>query len=797
MMKRCMLLGYASLSAMAFAHDKSHDAFYTAETGYVTLDASDTGNGANSSFHSANNWSDGKAPHSGTNYYVKAEKTLYLDYVHDSSEPDGFEGDSLVVAGEVRMSGAWGQVADCGPLTMLPDSSFYWVNVGHVTGGSVDVKGTGSGAGKAVRFLSGRQDDTNAYAMKALMTFSSDVDGELHWQLANGKNQGVTFTVLDDWPDFRGTFRIGSQLVFQTENGSYRTPGRLIISPNAMLTLSADAGASEIGTLTILSNGVLNLSAVNGLQTVRVARKLEVEPGAIVIPQSFDGDHVPAHEFHPVFELSAEAVGAGLPDFAAIQVAMCGREFSLSEGHSPKFTIFPKLTWVVRDAADGGKVVGFSYKETVAVKESMSYPKNGFVENGTGSLDPALYWGDGLYPQSGKEYYCRAKYNLIIAQTAKPYVFPGDSFLLDGASLGIYYDVTFPNIVLAGNGRVRLLSKDAVYHLRGTATAVRKGNEVSFRIVSGDRSTMSLDSDIAGDGVLRFCMDTEQSANSWDKTLPCGFVELTGDNSAFSGKMVVDCWQETPPKYAPYFGEAPYVAGPASNITLRVSSQKNLGGALPKVTYDALTISNECRLTVKSTADFDEPTRGWYFPQNAYLKVEQDAVATVTSPLTFGAKVVKEGRGVLMLGGTAMTAAGAVSRPKIHVAEGALGFISASSVAGLDVEFAAGAYCRIPAKPGDAEFAAKGVCLTNASLSSAGNIPVVIDMSGVDVAAKERVSVAICTVPSDQAQAYAGILSVVRPARGYSAKIVPVENGDMTTTLCALVGPNGFAVVLR
>ncbi len=135
MMKRCMSLGCALLSAVAFADDKSHDAFYTAETGYVTLDASDTGNGANSSFHSAKNWSDGKAPHSGTNYYVKAGKTLYLDDVGNSSVPAGFDGDSLVVAGVILMNGAWGRVADCGPLTMLPDSSFYWVNVGHVTGG--------------------------------------------------------------------------------------------------------------------------------------------------------------------------------------------------------------------------------------------------------------------------------------------------------------------------------------------------------------------------------------------------------------------------------------------------------------------------------------------------------------------------------------------------------------------------------------------------------------------------------------------------------------------------------------
>ena len=44
--------------AAALAYDTSFDAVYTAETGYVTLEGNDTGNGVNSSFHSAKNWSD-------------------------------------------------------------------------------------------------------------------------------------------------------------------------------------------------------------------------------------------------------------------------------------------------------------------------------------------------------------------------------------------------------------------------------------------------------------------------------------------------------------------------------------------------------------------------------------------------------------------------------------------------------------------------------------------------------------------------------------------------------------------
>ena len=121
MKNKLKLIGVAVCAAVCvcvFAYDKSYDDIYTAATGYVTLNANDSGNGANSSFHSAKNWSDKDVPpnygvpHAGTNYYVKAEKTLYLDNVASSSTATGFAGDSIVVAGRVLMTGAWGKIAD-------------------------------------------------------------------------------------------------------------------------------------------------------------------------------------------------------------------------------------------------------------------------------------------------------------------------------------------------------------------------------------------------------------------------------------------------------------------------------------------------------------------------------------------------------------------------------------------------------------------------------------------------------------------------------------------------------------
>ena len=104
-MKIVVAVSCGVLGVAFSVYGANYDVSYTAKTGYVTLEGNDSGNGANSSFHSANNWSDKEAPHTGTNYFVKAGKTLDLDWVLRGETPGGFAGDSIVVGGRVRMNG--------------------------------------------------------------------------------------------------------------------------------------------------------------------------------------------------------------------------------------------------------------------------------------------------------------------------------------------------------------------------------------------------------------------------------------------------------------------------------------------------------------------------------------------------------------------------------------------------------------------------------------------------------------------------------------------------------------------
>ena len=177
----------------------------------------------------------------------------------------------------------------------------------------------------------------------------------------------------------------------------------------------------------------------------------------------------------------------------------------------------------------------------------------------------------------------------------------------------------------------------------------------------------------------------------------------------------------------------------------------------------------------------------------------EGAVATVTSPITYGTKLVKEGAGTLMLGGTAAVSPDIVGRPRLEVGEGALGFVSASAIRGIDVFFAENTTLRLRAKPTDPAMANQGVDLTDASLSCDSTIPVSFDMADVDVENGERVSIAICTVPSAQVQAYSDAFSFSELPRKYEAKIEWLSNSaDSTKTLVVTIGkPSGFVLVVR
>ena len=98
---------------------------YDATTGYVTF-SGDWVKG----FASEAGWSDGLAPHSGTNYYIGAGNSLSAD---SSAQNKTFQGDRLVVAGSVFHGVSGGYTVGWCPVEFLPGATYVFYSVGSIS----------------------------------------------------------------------------------------------------------------------------------------------------------------------------------------------------------------------------------------------------------------------------------------------------------------------------------------------------------------------------------------------------------------------------------------------------------------------------------------------------------------------------------------------------------------------------------------------------------------------------------------------------------------------------------------
>ena len=126
-----------------------------------------------------------------------------------------------------------------------------------------------------------------------------------------------------------------------------------------------------------------------------------------------------------------------------------------------------------------------------------------------------------------------------------------------------------------------------------------------------------------------------------------------------------------------------------------------------------------------------------------------------------------------------------------------MGFVSSTAIMGLDVAFSAGTSLRVQAVQSDADMAARGVDLTDASIVSESTIPITVDMAGVVPGAGGRISAAVCTVPESAMPEYENLFVVGSMPRGYKSALTWVPNPDSTRTLRVVILSRGFVVDFR
>lgn len=794
-MKRLVSVGCALCTMLAMA---GYDDEYTAATGYVTFSGSNWRSGTPNNLDTATGWSDGKPPHSDSNYYIKVSAKYFPGYIFDKDFPP-FQGRKLVVGGQIVQQGQANSYMPWGDTLFLPGSEYFMYCYPNVNSGVFTITGT---AEKPVNFSFS---STSLCTWPVAADFRSDPTGYAVFRqrtdcpLADYP-YGLDMNCTGDWSQYFGTMFLHQNWTFR--HACPRIPGTIVLSAkDSKMQFTGTSGEPMVGTLKMGTGSSVHW-AYSSSQVLFVSNRLEVADGVTMKPHKVSG-HALCTEATPVpfLKLSGEAVAAGVPDFEKIVV----NDTSKYMGPIPRV----KVTF--EDADDGAKVACASYYRYVSLTNGNG--QSAFCR--TGSWDgyrPENYWNDGQYPVAGTDYF--SGWNTLVRPDeadAANYVFPGN-LLVFVYNLGLYCNTTMRIIAAARDGggfseghphpKLYLVGNRKTFFLRGglelvdmadpsASTKTSKGLSVAV----GDANTMLIESDISGKGFLAFYLASVSSESHKDATIWNGCVDLSGDNRKFLDKMIVKA--DLLDSDNGYFPATPaFEPGPSSNVTLRVHAQKNLGGSLPSFAFDALTVSNECRLVLADTATYDDATRGWFFPRKAYLGVLSNSVAKVQSTVTLGGELVKEDPGSVIF--SALAQENDADTKKITVRGGAIGAASATVFDGIPLDFATGAGLAVEAHPADQTFAARGFTYTDVSkLTSAGTITVTITGVADWTEGFVPFTVGICTVPTAQAATLAGKMRAKKPAKGIGAKIVTIDNGDGTTTIAANCDRFGMVLLVR
>ena len=760
----------------------AYDSLYTEETGYVTLLRSDDSH--THSWDSIGNWKDQiDAPNPSKNYYVGSALTLNVKMNDSGQTPGPFLGEKLVVAGRLYDYGTGGWYSLLGKnVTMLPGSEYYMTSAGHVYSEGLQIDGT---VENPVLFT--YDNGSGKYVKNLKIEFISGADGCVFF---SAPRKGVGYELVSSMPNFLGTIKVGSQVDLSAQ--SMTMPGAFaIVEPGSFLRLRDISGMSTVGSFSAVAGAGLEFSGAENEHVLYVTNSLSLAAGSYVKTNKLRKWDYGTPPVCPAIRLSAEAAAAGMPEIDKIDVlcnSMAGRLAS---------DIIPEMRLVSYDLPDGEKSIGVTYYEVVKLTNNTLLAMTPFLDKSNANWTEANngaahFWSDGQDPSPEKDYYIPDSYGVFFCASG----FDGHALILKGEvwfSIASDY-LTIPLIVDgSSSARIRLRNVGNNFELAGT---LRKEGPRPMLLCAGNRNKLKVSSALSGGGDIVSWLKPEDDD---DPANFVGTVEFSGDNSAYRGKIHVRAGSPGDFSEAPAFnGREPWEPSAVSNVTLEVSCKTNLGGTLESFAFNALSVSNECRLVLRETATFDEMSRGWLFGERAYLKVPAGKNATVKNRITYGTEVVKEGSGTLTLaskpwflsnGDSVETSNGA----RLTVAEGRLGVAAADALVGLSVEFAAGTGLVLPIEGvGDG----RGVDLTDVTVSAPHGIPVFFDTAALPEWPMKPVVTPVCTILADS-QLLASLRTGKKAYKGTRTTFVPQSNGDGTVTVNAVTEYTGLRIIVR
>ena len=420
---------------------------------------------------------------------------------------------------------------------------------------------------------------------------------------------------------------------------------------------------------------------------------------------------------------------------------------------------FPIQDLELQENADGSRTLYLVGREVVTVVSGAG----AFTYAGSDEK-----WSDGRMPHADKDYFIAYTDSPTTVEFTEDTVFPGPNALVRNATLKIHADVTIPNLVLARTAQVAVSSKtDRLNRLSGrigiygeatetypsSHTTVFTASETSKK----DPYVLEVAADLYGPGVL-------QLRNN-------GIVRLTGDNSAFTGRMI-------------WYLDA---AKPESNQSiLEIDNATSLGGELPAFDPAAIAIANNGTIRALKTLSLASETRGIRIQGPSVFEAPEGVTFAISNQIDYASVLTKKGSGVLALGGTPTVGADG----RLDIAEGTLKPISGSAFRGLSVSFATGTVMLF-----DPAVTPDGVEV--GSLASEGQ-RVTVRLAREDDGQYHHETVPLFVAPTfERAQELAGRLSVKCPYARHAVTLSVVPTEDGRGKVVAEIQPSGLVIILR
>ena len=223
-------------------------------------------------------------------------------------------------------------------------------------------------------------------------------------------------------------------------------------------------------------------------------------------------------------------------------------------------------------------------------------------------------------------------------------------------------------------------------------------------------------------------------------------VYLTGDNSAFSGKLKV-----TNPGT---------ITSVADATTLHLGEATSFGGAMAEATADGVTLEKYSLLQPEKTMTLDATNRGITIMSGGF-NVSNELALTVAVPLTIAGPAFKLGAGELALGGALTLESGGFT-----VMEGAVRPLADAAVAG-DFTFADGTTIVLDPAAGLTDG------FTGAfAIAAGGHVVLALDETHLG-GATDAARVPICTVPASGADLTDSF--ILNGVRGYKSRIAKTD----------------------